>query len=69
MQCETQPLTVDDIVKRRNKKQRIQFGFYLVLIALIAWSIKATIIDDTDWDRIGSLADIGKSTSDAAQLA
>ncbi len=63
MKNETRPLTVDDIVKRRNKKQRILFGFYLVLIALIAWSIQVTIIDDTDWDRIGSMADIGKSIS------
>ena len=56
-------LTVDDIVNLRQKKQRMQFLFVLVLVALIAWSIKATVIDDTDWDRIGSFEDILKSTS------
>lgn len=57
------PLTLDDIVRLRRKKHRLQFGFYLVLIALVLWSIQATIIDDTDWDRIGSIGEIGKSIS------
>ena len=63
MQKKTLKFTVNDIVRHRKKKQRIQFGFYLVLLALIVWSIKATVIDDTDWDRIGSLGDIGRSIS------
>ncbi len=56
-------LTVENIVQRRKKKRRAQFGVYLFLLALIAWSIKSTVINDTDWDRIGSPADIGKSIS------
>jgi phosphonate transport system permease protein len=63
MQESTSPLTLDDIVRLRRKKQRVQFGFYLLLIALVLWSVQATVIDDTDWERIGSLADIGKSIS------
>ena len=63
MQNETSTLTVEDIVRLRKKRQQVRFGFFLFLLALIAWSIKATVIDDTDWDRIGSLADIGKSIS------
>ncbi len=63
MQESTSPLTLDDIVRLRRKKQRVQLGFYLVLIALVLWSVQATVIDDTDWERIGSLADIGKSIS------
>lgn len=59
----TVPLTVDDIVKQRNKKQTIHFIFYLILFAIVIWSIQATIIEDTDWDRIGSLSDIAKSVS------
>lgn len=57
------PMTLDDIVRARRKKHSVQFGFYLVLLVLVLWSIQATVIDDTDWDRIGSLADIGKSVS------
>ena len=56
-------LTVDDVVIARRKKQVVQFSFYLVCIGLVLWSIQATIIDDTDWDRIGSLSDIGNSIS------
>ena len=63
MQNQTPMLTVHDIVRQRKKKQRIQIGFCLILLALIAWSIKTTVIDDTDWDRIGSVADVGKSIS------
>jgi phosphonate transport system permease protein len=63
VQEQTSPLTLDDIVRLRRKKQRVQLGFYLVLITLVLWSVQATVIDDTDWERIGSLADIGKSIS------
>ena len=63
MGTSTAPMTVDDVVRLRRKKHRLQFGFYLVLAALVLWSIQATIIEDTDWDRIGSLAEIGKSVS------
>ena len=52
-------LTVDDVVIARRKKQVVQFSFYLACIGLVLWSIQATIIGDTDWDRIGSLSDIG----------
>ncbi len=63
MQTSSVPLTVDDIVRLRRKKQTVQFGFYFILFILVLWSIQATVIDDTDWERIGSLADIGKSVS------
>ncbi len=63
MQNSTTPLTLDDIVRLRRKKQCIQFSFYFILIGLVFWSIQATIVDDTDWDRIGSLSEIGESVS------
>lgn len=56
-------LTVEDIVAIRTKKQRMQFGLYLVAFLLIVWSIKATVIDDTDWERIGSFSEIMESVS------
>ena len=64
MQNLTTPLTLHDVVRLRRKKQSLQVGFYLFLVGLVLWSVQATIIDDTDWERIGSLADIGKSISD-----
>ncbi len=29
-----------------------------MLLALVVWSIDVTVVKDTDWDRIGSLADV-----------
>ena len=63
MQTKPTVLTVKDVVRRRKKRRRVRFGFFLFLLALIAWSIKTTVIDDTDWERIGSLWDIGNSIS------
>lgn len=57
------PLTVEDIVALRTKKQRMQFGLYVVAFLLIVWSVKATVIDDTDWERIGSFSEILDSVS------
>ena len=31
------------------------------LLLLVAWSVDVTIIDDTDWERLGSLADVMRS--------
>ena len=47
-------LTLEDVVDRRRRKQRIQFIIAFVLFLAILWSIKTTVIDDTDWERIGS---------------
>ena len=37
----------------RNKVRRLLV--FLVLFALVAWSVYVTIVADTDWERIGSL--------------
>lgn len=56
-------LTVQDVVARRSKKQRVMFAAYTALLLLIIWSIKATVIDDTDWERIGSFSEVLTSVS------
>lgn len=56
-------MTVSEIVRLRSKKQRIMFAVYLGLFALIAWSIQATVIEDTDWERIGSFSNVLDSIS------
>jgi phosphonate transport system permease protein len=63
MENQTKALNLDDVIRLRRKKQRVQFGFVLCLLGLVLWSIQATIIDDTDWERIGSLSDIGESVA------
>ena len=63
MAVETTPLNLEDIVRLRRQKQTVLFCLYMILITLVIWSVQATVIDDTDWTRIGSLANIGKSVS------
>lgn len=51
-------LSVDDIIKLRKRRNRWHLVFYLIVLALVVWSVKVTVIDDTDWERIGSLSQI-----------
>jgi len=50
--------TVEDIIERRRKARLGRSVFYLILFALVVWSIQITIIDDTDWARMGSLDNV-----------
>ncbi|TDJ17628.1 MAG: phosphonate ABC transporter, permease protein PhnE [Gammaproteobacteria bacterium] len=52
------PLTVDDIVRIRQGRNRARFVFFLITLALVVWSIQVTVVDDTDWERIGSVSQI-----------
>jgi phosphonate transport system permease protein len=63
MENQTKALNLDDVIRLRRKKQRVQLAFVLCLLGLVLWSIQATIIDDTDWERIGSLSEIGESVA------
>jgi phosphonate transport system permease protein len=51
-------MTSDIILERRRKASNVRICLYLVLAALVAWSVQVTIIDDTDWERMGSLGDV-----------
>ena len=50
--------SVDDVIKLRKKRNRLHLVFYLVVLALVVWSIQVTVIDDTDWERIGSVSQV-----------
>ncbi len=58
MQNPTKPMTVDDIVRIRQRRNRSRLVFGLVTLVLVMWSIQVTVIDDTDWERIGSVSQI-----------
>lgn len=49
---------MDLIVWRRKKSKGIRYSLYAVLFLLVLLSIKVTVIDDTDWDRIGSFSSV-----------
>ncbi len=63
MQATETSLTLKDVINARHKKQRVQLCFYLFLFALVIWSVQATVIEDTDWERIGSVSEIVASVS------
>ena len=50
--------TVDDILRLRRKNRYAKGAFYALLLIMVAWSIKVTVIEDTDWERIGSVGKV-----------
>ena len=51
-------MTSDIILERRRKSRNLRLCVYFVLTLLVAWSVQVTIIDDTDWERMGSLGNV-----------
>jgi phosphonate transport system permease protein len=56
-------ITTDIILERRRKSSNIRMCIYLALFMLVAWSVQVTIIDDTDWERMGSLGSVLESAN------
>ena len=51
----------DLFVRRRKKSKIIRYCFYFFLLLLVLWSVNVTIIDDTDWERIGTIKTVFKA--------
>lgn len=51
-------LTTGHILRARRKRRIVAGAVYLALFALVVWSVQVTIIDDTDWARMGGLAKV-----------
>lgn len=49
------------LTARRRQRRLVRFAAAAMLLGLVLWSIQATIIADTDWQRIGSLGAILKT--------
>lgn len=52
---------IDQWTAKRRRSRIIRFGVYLVLLLLVGWSIEVTVIKDTDWQRMGSVAHVWHS--------
>ncbi len=50
--------TVDDIIRSRRQNRYAKGAFYALLLIMVVWSIKITVIEDTDWARIGSVGKV-----------
>ena len=51
-------LVADRLLAERRRRRGGGLVFAAVLIAAVAWSVDVTIIEDTDWERMGSLAKV-----------
>jgi phosphonate transport system permease protein len=54
----TMTARIDAVIAARAKAKTLRYFAYLGLFVLVLWSIHATIVADTDWDRIGSFASV-----------
>jgi len=51
-------INVDDILVKRNRDKVSHSIFFMVMMALVLWSVNVTIIEDTDWGRMGSFGEV-----------
>ncbi|MDH3414068.1 MAG: phosphonate ABC transporter, permease protein PhnE [Gammaproteobacteria bacterium] len=52
---------VDALLAERRRQRGIHLVIVIVLTLLVAWSVDVTVIQDTDWERMGSLAEVLRS--------
>ena len=46
------------LLAERRRRRGSGLALAAVLIAAVAWSVDVTIVEDTDWERMGSLANV-----------
>lgn len=56
-------ITTQDILDRQRAKRWVLGVIYLVLFALVVWSVQVTVIADTDWERLGGLEKVLEATN------
>lgn len=54
-------VAIGSILEHRRRRRLVQFVIALLVAALVAWSVDVTIIQDTDWERIGTLSSVLES--------
>ena len=58
-------ITYEQILQLRHRNWLVRSVIYVLMTAMMLWSVQVTIISDTDWERMGS---IGKVMSSAARF-
>ena len=48
----------EEIIIYRLKKRLRNIFIFLILLIMVIWSVDVTIVEDTDWERMGSLSDV-----------
>ncbi|MBO6949705.1 MAG: phosphonate ABC transporter, permease protein PhnE [Rhodospirillales bacterium] len=53
----------DRVQDSRRRSRYISGALTVALTIMVAWSVDVTVIQDTDWERIGSVANVWEATS------
>lgn len=56
-------IIIERIMKRQRRGRMLLGLAYLFGIVMVAWSVHVTVIDDTDWARMGSLGEVLKTAN------
>jgi phosphonate transport system permease protein len=56
-------LTTEAVLATRRRKRIVSAAVTAVLLALVVWSIDVTVVKDTDWERMGSIANVLEATN------
>jgi phosphonate transport system permease protein len=56
-------LQADAVVEKRRQSRYVTGAVYAVLLGMVIWSIDVTVIQDTDWERMGSLGQVLESVN------
>ena len=51
-------IKVDDIISLRSRNKVTSGVGILILVSMVLWSVKGTIIEDPDWQRMGSISQV-----------
>lgn len=61
-------MTADRVIAGRLRRRMTRGALLLSLLLLVAWSVEATIIADTEWHRLGSFGDVMRAVGRFAAI-
>ena len=56
-------LSTEDVLAARRRRRLLATGVAGGLFLLVVWSVDVTVIQDTDWERIGSIGNVLEATN------
>lgn len=51
-------IIIERIMQRQRRTRMVTALAYVFGLALVVWSVQVTVVDDTDWERMGSFAQV-----------
>ncbi len=61
MAAELTHTRMEAVLSGRRRRRLTRFAIYATLALLVIWSIDVTVIQDTDWERMGSIGNVWQS--------